>query len=57
MAIAGTSRGYHTGSSQYASAQSESKLDDSIRIQRMSLGPIEATHFLDHAKIMKTEPL
>lgn len=32
-------RGYHTGSSQYASAKSEVESEDSIPIQRMSLGP------------------
>ena len=32
-------RGYHTGSSQYASAESEVESEDSIPIQRMSLGP------------------
>ena len=32
-------RGYHTGSSQYASAESEVESEDSIPIQRMPLGP------------------
>ena len=40
--------GYHTQSTQYASAESEVESGDSNGIQRMSLGPSEATYLRDH---------
>ena len=47
---------YHTGSSQYASAESEIESDASISIQRMSLGPSGSAHLLDRAKEIKVGP-
>uniref|UniRef100_A0AAV1VBJ4 Uncharacterized protein n=1 Tax=Peronospora matthiolae TaxID=2874970 RepID=A0AAV1VBJ4_9STRA len=55
-AIADTPRGYHTGSSQYASAESEMESDDSVGIQRMSLGPSGAAHLRDQVDAIKCEP-
>ena len=49
-------KGYHTGSSQYMSAESEVESDDSsINIQRMSLGPAGATHIRERMAPIKTE--
>ena len=55
LAIADTPRGYHTGSSQYASAKSEIDLDGSIRIQRMSLGPSGTSHLRERMVKSKDE--
>ena len=55
-AIADSSRGYLTGSSQCASAESEIESDDSIDIQRTSLGPSGAAHLSDRIETIKTEP-
>ena len=49
-------RGYHTGSSQYASADSEMESDDSVGIQRTSLGPSGAAHLRDRVETIKIEP-
>ena len=46
---------YHTGSSQYASAESDIESDASIGIQRMSLGPSGSAHLLDRAKGIEAE--
>uniref|UniRef100_A0AAV1TFH2 Retrotransposon gag domain-containing protein n=1 Tax=Peronospora matthiolae TaxID=2874970 RepID=A0AAV1TFH2_9STRA len=51
--IADVPREYHTGSSQYASAESEMESDDSVGIQRMSLGPSGATHVRDRVESVK----
>ena len=40
---------YHTGSSQYASAESKIDSDASIGIQRMSLGPSGSDDLIDRA--------
>ena len=56
LAIADAPRGYHTGSSQYASADSEIKSDESIGIQRMALGPSTSTHLRNHMVRIKDEP-
>ena len=37
--INGSPNGEHTGLSRYASAESEEESNDSVKIQRMSLGP------------------
>uniref|UniRef100_A0AAV1TWM2 Uncharacterized protein n=1 Tax=Peronospora matthiolae TaxID=2874970 RepID=A0AAV1TWM2_9STRA len=44
---------YHTGSSQYASAESEMESDDSVGTQRMSLGPSGAAHLRDRVESVK----
>ena len=49
-------REYHTGSSQYASAESEVESDDSVCIQRMSLGPSGAAHLRDRVETIKRDP-
>ena len=54
--IADTPREQHTGSSQYASAESEMESDDSFGIQRMSLGPSGAAHLRDRSETAKLEP-
>ena len=46
---------YHTGSSQYASAESEVNSDESIGITRMSLGPTGVALLRDHKMPTKTE--
>uniref|UniRef100_A0AAV1U8B6 Uncharacterized protein n=1 Tax=Peronospora matthiolae TaxID=2874970 RepID=A0AAV1U8B6_9STRA len=51
--IADVPMGYHTGSSQYASAESEMESEDSVGIQRMSLGPSDATHLRDRVESVK----
>ena len=48
--IADMTKLYHTGSSQYASAESEIDSDASIDIQLMSLGPSEFAHLHERAK-------
>ena len=55
-AIADMTKEYHTGSSQYASAESDIESDASIGIQQMSLGPSGSAHLLDRAKEIKSEP-
>ena len=55
-AIVDNPRGYNNGSSQLASAESEIESDDSIGIQRMSLGPSGAAHLRDRVETIKTEP-
>ena len=54
--IADVPRGYHTGSSQYASADSGMESDDSVGIQRVSLGPSGAVHLRDRDEMIKIEP-
>ena len=49
-------REYHTGSSQYASAESEMESDDSVGIQRISLGPSGATHLRHRVESVKLNP-
>ena len=44
LAIADVPRGYHTGSSQYASAESDIDSDKSMDIQSMALGLSRASH-------------
>ncbi|CAI5722019.1 unnamed protein product [Peronospora effusa] len=46
-------KGYHTGSSQYVSAESEGESDDSINMQRMSLGPAGAAHIRERLAPIK----
>ena len=55
LAIADAPKGYHTGSSQYVSAESEIESDVSIGIQRMALGPSGANHLRDHMVRIKDE--
>ena len=55
-AIVDTPRGYHTGSSQHASAESEIEPDDLIDVQRMSLGPSGAAHLRDRVETIKIKP-
>ena len=47
---------YLTGSSQYASAESEVMSDESMDMRRMSLGPTGATFLRDQIASIKTEP-
>ena len=54
--IADMTKEYHTGSSQYASAESEVDSDASIGIQRMSLGPSGSAHLHERAKEIRAEP-
>ena len=54
--IADVPRGYYTGLSQYASADSEMESDDSVGIQRMSLGQSGAPHLRDRVETIKVEP-
>ena len=54
--IADTPREQHTGSSQYASAESEMESDDSVGIQRMSLDPSGAAHLRDRGETAKLKP-
>ena len=54
--IAGMKKKYHTGSSHYASAESEIDSDASIGIQRMSLGPSGSAHLHYRAKEIRAEP-
>ena len=54
--IADTPREQHTGSSQYASAESEMESDDSVGIQRMSLGPSGAAHLRDRGETANLDP-
>uniref|UniRef100_A0AAV1TUP4 Uncharacterized protein n=1 Tax=Peronospora matthiolae TaxID=2874970 RepID=A0AAV1TUP4_9STRA len=51
--IADVPRGYHAGSSQYASAEYEMESYDSVGIQRMSLGPSGATYLRDRVESVK----
>ena len=51
-AIADIPKEYHTGSSQYASAESEI---DSIGMQQMSLGLSGSAHLIDRTKGIKAE--
>ena len=51
--IAEVPRGYHTGSSQYASGESEMESDDSVGFQRMSLGPSGAALLCDRFESVK----
>ena len=47
---------YLTGSSQYASAESEVMSDESMDMRRMSLGPTGATFLRDQITSIKAEP-
>uniref|UniRef100_A0AAV1UIC4 Uncharacterized protein n=1 Tax=Peronospora matthiolae TaxID=2874970 RepID=A0AAV1UIC4_9STRA len=51
--IANVPRGYHTGSSQHASAESEMELEDFVGIQRMSLCQSGATYVCDQVDSVK----
>ncbi|CAI5738349.1 unnamed protein product [Hyaloperonospora brassicae] len=54
--IADMTKEHHTGSSQYASAESESDSEASTGIQRMSLGPSGSSYLHDRAKGIKADP-
>ncbi|MCY0726090.1 hypothetical protein OVW19_30570, partial [Klebsiella pneumoniae] len=51
--IADVPKGHYTGSSQYASAESEMESDNSVGIQRMSLGPSGAALICDRVESVK----
>ena len=55
MPIDDIPKGYHTGSSQYASAESEMGSSDSMNIQRMSLGPTGAALLRERMAPIKIE--
>ena len=55
QAITQITEGYHTGSSQYASAESEADSIDSINIQRMSLGTSGAAFIRERTTPINTE--
>ena len=55
LAIADTPSGYHTGSSQYAPAESEIESDEPIGIQRMELGISGETYPRDRMVRIKEE--
>ena len=55
LSIADAPRGYHTGPSEYASAESEIESDELIGIQQMALGPSGATRLRDRVVRIKDE--
>ena len=55
LSIADAPRGYHTGPSEYASAESEIESDELIGIQQMALGPSGAPPLRDVMVRIKDE--